>query len=246
MAYNGKTVSLGLVLWEIMRNPLANDLEYADAASYALSFLRLLGAPVIRTNKITDPKDTEIVEYRCKLPEDLYKIVGVKYLVNADDGNDLANGKAMQKSTDVYHNANLPEGTDTEYQGFTYIVEGNYIKTSIEEGFLMISYEAFSQDENGFPMIPDDERTIEGLKYFILHKHIEPLWMVGKVSDKAFRYVETKKLFYLPSAASSLRMPDADELESIMNGINKIIMTPNAHRDGFRNYGEKEYLKYYR
>lgn len=246
MAYNGKTVSLGRILWEVTNNPLAKDLDYAEAAGYALSFLRLLGAPTILTTKITKPSDTPIVEYRCKVPADLYRVNGMKYVSNEEDGNELYKGMSLNKSTDIYHNGNLPEGMSTEFQDFTYTVDNNYIKTSMEDGFLILSYTAFNVDEYGFPMIPDDERTIEGARYYILYRYLENLWMAGIINDKTFRYIEQKKLFYLPSASSSLRLPDADTLESAMNGINRLISMPNAHRDGFRYYGSKEYTKQWR
>ena len=35
------------------------------------------------------------------------------------------------------------------------------------------------------------------LEYYILSRYLEPLWMMGKITDKAFEYVQQKRYFYI-------------------------------------------------
>ncbi len=157
---------------------------------------------------------------------------------------------AMIKATDVYHSGSqMYDSLNPHYrredQGFTYIVEKGIIKTSVEGGYVVISYKGLALDEFGYPLIPDKEEFILGLEYYILHRFMEPLWIAGKVSDKAFSYVEQKRHFYFGSAHTGLNMPDSDKMESIMNGINRLIPNTTGHRDFFRNYGVREQIKKY-
>ena len=39
-----------------------------------------------------------------------------------------------------------------------YRLNNNYIFTNFEEGSVEISYTAFVTDDDGYPMVPDDER----------------------------------------------------------------------------------------
>ena len=48
---NGLNTSLGSIIWRVLKNKLAADLTYDDAAEYALEALKLIGAPLVYQNK---------------------------------------------------------------------------------------------------------------------------------------------------------------------------------------------------
>ena len=80
-------------------------------------------------------------------------------------------------------------------------------------------------------------------EYYVLSRYLEPLWLMGKISDKAFEYIQQKRYFYTPSAFTAMQMPGVDKLETVMNGINRLIINTTAHKTFFKNYGEKEKLR---
>lgn len=245
--YNGSTKSLGSVIWKIMKYPFMEDLTYEIAAEYALEYIKLMGAPVIYLDTITEP--IKLTDYKARLPNDILWVKGVKYMQDKCDVNTPNGEVAMQSATDIYHAGSVPHNVNSadipNNQGFNYIIEKGIIKTSMSEGYVVVSYKAVATDENGFPLIPDKTEFMLGLEFYTMERYLYPLWMMGKITDKVFNDITQKSNFYYGSAHTGLRMPDTDKMESIMNGINRLITNTTAHRDFFRNYGEKEYIRTY-
>ena len=232
---NGKLVSIGNIIWKVMRNPLTQDITYEQAAEFALEFIRLINAPLSYTDEVQSLK---LNEYKTYLPSNLINIRGVRY-TGIDGCQDAI---AMRYATDLYHITNKEDSCDKEY---TYVVQNCVLISSKKEGFVDISFTSISLDEQGFPLIPDNESYKVGLEYFILHKYLEPLWMMGKIQDKVFSYIEQKRHWYLGQAENSMRLQGMDHLESMMNALNRIIINDQAHDNFYKNFGQKEYLKRY-
>lgn len=257
--YNGNVKSLGSIIWKVMKHPSASSLTYEEAAEFALEFIRLVGAPLILADVISEP--IKLNMYKARLPDDIIEMKGVKYLCDEClDGTLGEEGIAMIYATDIYHQGtrkysrreenrerrepNVLDNIDN-LQGYTYMVNKGIITTSIEDGYVVLSYKGLCLDENGFPLVPDTEEFKLGLEYYILFRYLEPMWIAGKIADKAFQYIEQKKCWYIGSAHTQLQMPTIDQMESIMNGVNRIIINDTAQQDFFRTYGMKERIKRY-
>lgn len=234
---NSNYKSLGSLLWILLKNPICQDLSYEDAAEYALECIKLLGAPVIYINKI---EILELSQYKAKLPCDLLYIEGIKYISNNNSGSNT-----MRESSNIYHLDSFEFENENNNSELTYKIQNSLIFTSRQEGCIEISYKAIHCDENGYPLIPDNQKVELALEYYILSRYLEPLWMMGKVTDKVFEYIQQKRYFYVPSAQQGLQMPSIDKMETIMSGINRLIVTNNSHTNGFKNYGVKEQIKQY-
>ena len=234
--FNGKFVSVGDIVWRVMRNPLCADLSYDQAAEFAIEFLRLIEAPLSFMDEICN---IELSEHKGYLPHNLINIRGVRY-TGLDGCTDPI---AMRYATDIYH-----KSYDSDVCGgeFTYVVQNCILTASKSQGFVEVSYKAIALDENGFPMIPDNESYKYGLEYFILHRFLEPLWMMGKIQDKVWQYVGQQRDWYLGQASTSLIIQGNDHLESIMNGLNRIIIQDQSHETFYKNFGQKEYIKRHR
>lgn len=230
---NGKLVSIGEIIWRVLRNPLAQDLSYEQASEFALEFIRLIGAPLSFSDEISK---LELNDYKTYLPSNLITIKGVRYV--GCDG--CSGGQAMRYATDLYHTSHNNNTSE-----LTYIVQNCVLIASIATGFVEISYKAITTDDKGFPLIPDNESFKMGLEYFILHRFLEPLWMIGKIQDKVFSYVEQKRHWYLAQATNSMQLQGIDQLESMMNALNRIIIQDQSHETFYRNFGQKERMKRY-
>lgn len=250
--YNGKVISLGRIIWKVMKHSLASELSYEEAAEYALEFIKLVGTPLAYSNVISEPIPISL--YKSRLPDDVILVKGIKYICRECSDDEAI---AMTEATDIYHRGSQPvsklinDYQSTSYpevnsnQGYTYVIEKGVIKTSMEDGCIVISYKGLNIDDNGFPLVPDNEPFKMGMEYYILHRYLEPMWLAGKVTDKAFNYIEQKRHWYTASADTSMKMPSIDGMEAIMNGINRLIINTTAHENFFRTYGEKERLKKY-
>lgn len=236
MAHNGKLVSVGTILWRVLRHPLALDLTYDQAAEFAIEFIRLIGAPLSYLDVVSEP--LILSDYKVAIPNNIIDIRGVKY--NATNNDSINDGIAMRYATDLYHTD--PEHCSTEY---TYIVQNCILTASVKDGCIKISYKAIALDEQGYPLIMDNESVRMGLEYYILHRHIEPLWSMGKIPDKVFQYYSQQRDWYIGQASSSLIIQGPDHLESVMRGLNRILIQDNAFENFYRNFGQKERLKKY-
>lgn len=229
--YNGKTVSLKEILWRVASHPLMKDLNEDDAAMYAIEALRLLGTPLIFLNKLTNPP-IEICNHKAALPDDLLQIRGVK----ESDSN-----IAFKYSSDIYHSDQCAEdfGPCEYREDYTYIVQNNVIITSKKEVTITISYKGLATDNEGYPMIPDVQEVKEAVRYHIMYSHLEGLYDIGKITDKAFNRIEQNAQWYMGSAQSSTVLQGLDHLETTMNAINRLLINTTSHSRGFRYLKEK-------
>ena len=244
--YNGKTVSLKRVLWTVMNNPLATDITYNLAAEYALEGIRLIGAPLSLVNKVTHPP-LQIVSHKAALPEELVEIRGVRAMTDKDSAE--SEKFAMTYASDLYH-ANLECEDDTNcIDGLglelTYTVDMGIIKTSFAEGFVEVAYKSLPVDDEGFPLLPDNQKVLLAIEYYILERYLFNIWTLGKITDKAYEAINQKKLWYMGAASSDMQIQSYDHVEAIMNSINRIIINSHAQSNFFKMAGKKERLRRY-
>jgi len=241
--YNGITISLKTILWKVLRFPLAAELTYEEAAEHAVEALRLLGAPLSLVDEVTNPP-LQIVNHKAALPSNLLQIRGIRLINNTENYDN--GGIALRYATDIYHqNGSCDiDGNESPYE-YTYTVQKGIIFTSVPDGYVQVSYKALPVDEEGYPLIPDDAKTIMAMEYYILHRYLEPLWIMGKITDKAFNYVDQKRSFYMGGAGTSLQLRGTDHFESIMNTINRLIINDGAFKAFYKGTGEQERIKRY-
>jgi len=271
--YNGQLVSLKTILWQIMQMSQAEGLNYEDAAEYAIAGLRLIGAPLTYIQKVTFPP-LKIVNYKAALPTNIINIRGVK-LLNGPDGaaialtraTDLYHGSIPCNDTGpslTSSSSDLPvsnyddtvtgvnsdlttsscnqDGTGSE---FTYTAQNGVIQTSFRDGEIEIAYTALAVDDDGYPLVPDNMQVKECLRYYILFRFLEPLFMVGKITDKVFNYIDQKKCFYMGAANTSMQLQSGDHLESVMNAVNRLIINDKAFDNFYKGSGQRERIKRY-
>lgn len=236
MAVTGKQVSMGEIMWRVMNNPIATELTFDQAAEYALEFIKLMNAPLTLSDNV---KKIEIQDYKGYLPQNIVDIKGIKWL--GEDGCSLPH--AMRYATDIYHVQQEDNEPKDCYDEYTYIVQNCVIQTNRKKGFIDIAYKELPIDEDGFPLIPDNESFKQGLYYYILCKYLEILWTMGKITDKVFDYYQQQRYFYFGQAENSVKIRGIDHLESIMNSVNRIIVSTTLHDKFYQSMGQKERIK---
>ena len=241
------TISLKNILWKVLRNPLASELTYEEAAEFAIEALRLLGAPLSFEDKVTNPPLT-ISNYKVALPSTLLKIRGARLIFNLDNYEQGA--VPLRHATDIYHkvlecsaDADTTADTTDMVGEYAYTTQKGIMYTSVPDGNVQIRYQQLMVDEDGYPLIPNNEKVIMGMEYYILHRYLEPLWMMGKITDKAFHYIEQKRHFYMGGAQTSMQLNGIDHLESVMNTINRLIINTQAYSNFYKGSGIKERLR---
>lgn len=232
----GSTISVGNILWKVLKQPIVQDLKYEDAAEYAIEYLRLIGASLAFEDKVERIK---LSNYKGLLPSNLINIKGIEY-----SDTECIGGIAMRYASNIYHtdieNDRNCKNTTQEY---TYITQNNVITTSMKDGWINISFSALATDEFGYPLIPDNESFKVGLEYYIIHRTLEGLWSMGKITDKVFQYYEQKRHYYSAQATNSMTIKNMDQMETMFNAINRMIIDTHPQETFYKNFGNGEVIK---
>jgi hypothetical protein len=229
----GKTVSVGNILWKVLKQPIVQDLKYEDAAEYAIEYLRLIGSALSFEDKVDK---VQLNNYKAVLPLSLISLKGIKY-----SQEECSSGIAMRYASDIYH-TNIDNDRNCDFQEYTYITQNNVITSSIKDGWLEIAYSGIAVDEFGYPLIPDNESFKVALEYYIIHRTLEGLWSMGKITDKVFQYYEQKRHFYSAQATNSMQIKNMDQMETMFNAINRMIIDVNPQQTFYKNFGNKEVI----
>lgn len=232
----GNNISIGNILWKVLKQPIVQDLKYEDAAEYAIEYLRLIGAALSFEDRIERIK---LSNYKGLLPVNLINIRGIQYSDSECEG-----GIAMRYASDIYHtNIQNDNNSLSNCQEYTYITQNNVVTTSMKDGWINISFSALATDEFGYPLIPDNESFKVGLEYYIIHRTLEGLWSMGKITDKVFQYYEQKRHYYSAQATNSMTIKNMDQMETMFNALNRMIIDVNPQQTFYKNFGIKEIIK---
>jgi len=232
----GRTVSVGNILWKVLKQPIVQDLKYEDAAEYAIEYLRLIGAPLSFEDKVIRIK---LNNYKGLLPPNLISLRGVEYSDCECEG-----GIAMRYASNIYHtDIENDRNCSDSFQEYTYITQNNIITTSMKDGWVNISYSGIATDDFGYPLIPDNESFKVALEYYIIHRTLEGLWSMGKITDKVFQYYEQKRHFYSAQATNSMTIKNMDQMETMFNAINRMIVQNHPQSNFYKNFGTEENIK---
>lgn len=237
---SGNQISIGKILWNVLKKPIVKELTLEDASELAVTCIRLLGAPAAY-NQVVDK--VQLSGYKAKVPVNAFQINGVRF--RDCENCDFESALSLREATDIYHVSKECNGCDDGASPgeLTYIVQQGVLVSSLEEGWLEISYDGIAVDSSGFPLIPDEAVLIKAIEYFIIWSYLENMIHTGKIADKTFSYFEQKKLFYMASAENSLKMPSVDKMEAMTNALNRILIRTNWHDNFFKYFGEKERFK---
>jgi len=158
--------SIGAVIDGLMMHPMLRNIGIDAAVKYAVEFMRIIGCSLVFDEKIDVIK---ITNYRGMLPCDFYSMIQVR---------DNKTGECYHSTTDSFHMAHgNGKGGD-----LTYKIQGNCIFTSEKDRDIEIAYNAMLEDEDGFPLIPDNSKFIRALESYIKLKQFTILFDMGKLN----------------------------------------------------------------
>lgn len=192
--------------------------------------------PIDSTNSTEVFSDNDLVV----LAMDVYNISyesALNKLNTEDDTKQLMTSLLRNKSG---INQTNPRGGETKAEGYTYVINGGYIKTNQRDGYLMVSYQAIPLDTDGYPLIPDDESFKEAIYWYIVTKLYYPDWKEGRIRDAVYYDSKRSWNFYCKQAYGNALMPNADMMESIKNTWLRLIPDISAHDTFFTKQGDSE------
>lgn len=211
----------------LTRHPLLQDIPFETVVDYTVDFIRIVGTPPSFLDKTAI---IDIVDYRGILPCDYYEMTQVRL----NDGSK----RTFRYTTDSFHMSdNKPELSD-----LTYKIQGNCIFIApLEQGQIEIAYQAMPMDEEGYPLIPDNNSYSRALEAYIKREWFTILFDQGKLNGQVLARVDQEYSFYVGQAQSEIIMPTIDQMEAISNMWNTLL-SRDEHRHGFLDSGTQSHI----
>lgn len=238
MAY-GYT-SIHRVIDDLMHHPMLRDLTLERAVNYAADFIRIVGIPVMFTEKV---EHIHIENYRGELPCDFVEVNQVR---------SVHKNIVYRSTTDSFHLSPRHEPPHHEppfmepAEGRTYKIQNRCIFTNVRRDDIEMAYQAMALDKDGFPLIPDTPQCLSALENYIKVKCFSILFDMGQITRTVYELAQQEYAWAVGQCTTSLISPTIDELEAITNAFTHLIPRMTEHGSGFKYSGSMEKLKNHR
>jgi hypothetical protein len=239
-----KYTNIRRVLDNLHDHPMLSNITLEQVVRYTIRFIGIFGMPKLYQDK---EADVEIHEYRGLLPCDLISIIQVK---------DTCSGICLRSMTDSFTPGLLPSPPHTPHPHMPYIppkapghgeptfkTQGRVIFTSFPEGSVRIAYKAIPVDEDGFPLLIDNENYLACLEAYIKKQVFTIKFDQGKISSGVLDNAKQEYAFLAGQLQSELTIPSYSEMQSIQNYITSILPSMRAFDKGFKHLGDREYIR---
>ena len=114
----------------------------------------------------------------------------------------------------------------------TYSLNPNYIVTSFEEGEIFISYLALPLDEDGYPLVPDNQYFREALFWYCFKKMLMKGYQ-PKMQGMNYEFAEHQWKFYCTAARNKANYPDLGEYQRFADTWVGLIPAQRMFEKGF-------------
>ena len=248
--------SIKRVLDNLTDHPLMRDLTLEQVVRHTIRFIGKHGYPKLYQDKI----DTvDIKDFRGELPCDLVSIIQVK---------DLRTGFCLRSMTDNFtpgqepaclhrkhpHHRHPKEdgmevvgeyipAMDPLYSEPAFKTQGRIIYTSFPEGCVEIAYKSIPVDEDGFPLLLDNENYLEALEAYIKKQVFTVKFETGKIAAGVLQNAQKEYAWAAGQLNSEMLAPSLSEMESLSRTINTLIPRVRHFDNGFRNLSDREYIR---
>ena len=220
-------VNLKVIIDKLMRHPLFTDITYETVIDYTVDFMRIVGVPKFFTEKV---ETIEVTNYKGLLPCDWYETIQVR---NVDTGI------PFRYATDTYH---LSE-TKNQPSDYTFMIQGNYIYTSLDEGSVEMAYKALPVDGEGIPLIPDNSVFYRALEAYVKKNWFTILFDLGKISPQSLQLAQQDYAWAVGACETEFQRLDLSRAESFFNSFSTLLIRGAEFENNFRNLGTKEHLR---
>ena len=120
--------------------------------------------------------------------------------------------------------------------------QGRCIYTSFPEGVVGISYKSIPVDEEGFPLLIDNENYLACLESYIKMKVFTVKFETGKLSQPVLRNAQIEYGDLCDQLRSEFQTPSYAEAEALSRYHLSLIPRVREFDRGFRHSGDRQYL----
>lgn len=239
--------SIRRVLDNLLEHPMLTDLTLEQAVRHTIRFIGIHGFPKLYQDK---QDVVDIHEFRGLLPCDLISIVQVK---------NLRNHLCMRSMTDSFVKGmdDMPHHHRSRHHHYppyippmappfgedTWKTQGRVIFTSFPEGKIEIAYKAIPVDEDGFPLLIDNENYLAALEAYIKKQVFVVKFDQGKIAAGVLENAKQEYAWLAGQLNSEFTIPNYSEMQSITNAVTSLIPRMSEFYYSFRHLGDREYLR---
>lgn len=223
MINNITYTNIRVILDDCMQHELLQDLTLEQVVGYTIKFNGIFNMPQLYTEKSTF---VEIKDYRGKLPCDLVSIKQVR---------DTRDNLALKELDSTFFNPN------TKDKAFK--TQNMIIFTTFKEGKVEIVYKAVPVDEEGYPMIMDNEKYKNALELYIKKDRFTKYFDNGKLHQSILQNTQQEYAWAAGQLESELKTPSMSQWENISQAHNKLIQKTGEFRKGFETLSTPEIYK---
>jgi hypothetical protein len=235
------------VLDNLHDHPMLREITLEQVVRYTVRFIEIFGMPKMFQDR---EEDVDIHEFRGLLPCDLISITQVK---------DGCSGICLRSMTDTFTPGLVPPPPHPHrpphpYMPYippiapghgeaTFKTQGRVIFTSFSEGRVRIAYKAIPVDEDGLPLLIDNENYLACLEAYIKKQVFTVKFDQGKIAAGILQNAQTDYAFLAGQLQSEFQIPSYSEMQSIQNYITSILPSMRHFDNGFRDLGSREYIR---
>ena len=125
----------------------------------------------------------------------------------------------------------------------TFKTQGRVIFTSFPEGKVRIAYKAIPVDEDGFPLLIDNENYLACLEAYIKKQVFTIKFDQGKIAAGVLQNAQADYAWLAGQLASEFQIPSYSEMQSITNYVTSILPSMRSFDHSFKNMGDREYIR---
>ena len=223
MINNIQYTNIRVILDNLMQHELLQDLTLEQVVGYTIRFIGIFNIPQMYINKEVC---VDIHNYKGELPCDLVSVIQVK---------DNHSGVCMSTISGTFFN---PHSIERAFK-----TQGRIIFTTFKEGSVTVAYNAIPVDEEGYPLIMDNEKFKNALELFIKKDRFGKYFDTGKIALNVLQHVETEYAWAAGQLSEELKMPSISEWENISQAHNQLLMKTEEFKKGFETTGITEPYK---
>lgn len=228
---NVRLISVKTIINRVYRRlNLNEDLPEDDMIEWVGEALLRIGA---FSQFIPKVEKLEITNGKVALPCDFYKLMEISHSLDTDVITTIY--KPLQWKSESFYSEYFCDDckiqVSTNVTNPYFMINNSYIYTSFTDGCVCISYLAVPTDEDGYPMVPDDEMTLDACTKYIIYQLDYREWRKGAIQDKVFQHSEREWHFGVGAAKGSLNMPNSQQMETIRNVIQRLIPSQNYNNN---------------
>jgi hypothetical protein len=209
--------------------PFVKDVSKTDIANLSAEILALLSA---RNTLQEEGIVLTIEDYRAELPSNIVQLKAVR---------DHCSKVPLTYTTDNFSFLVCDDSVNRYCScKDTYRVNPNFIYTSFKEGEIDMVYTGFPIDDEGYPMIPDDESFKMAIEYHCAKRLAQKAYFSDQLSRDKYQELKQEASWYAGQAKNKAEIPSVDLMEAIKNSKLRLIQKINMHGQGFKELGTQE------